>query len=347
VLRAAAALLSITLHGIPIIGYHEVDPNPTSGWSVRSDEFVEQMELLDAAGYHVIPIADLADYLGGTRKTLPPNPIVVTVDDGWLCAYTEIAPVMRRFAYPWSLYVYPAIIGHGEHALTWPEVLALQAEGVDIEDHTMTHAHLMRRSHADMSESEYLAWLDDELAASKRAIEAETGKDVRFVAYPYGDHDTTVEREAECDNYLLGLTSESGLNTRSTDPMRLHRLAVESDTTLDRFAKEIGLAPLTIEHASPANGVLTSPAFTATVDAGNVRAVVLGRSDVRSAFDPATHRLTVTFDNPPRSREELLIVDDADRRAAVVTLYASDADRERDASAHKELSALPLHHAQK
>lgn len=357
-LRAAAVLISLTLtapllavEGVPIIGYHEVDPTPRTGWGARTEDFVEQMELLDATNFHVIPVSTLYDYLTKKRDSLPAHPIVLTVDDGWLCASTQIAPVLRQFGFPWSLYIYPEIIGHGDHALTWPQVLALQAEGVDIEDHTMTHAHLMHRSHPQLNDDQYTAWLGNELVASRKAIETQIGKPVRFLAYPYGDHDNAVEQEAQRDGYLLGLTSESGLNTRSTNPMRLHRLAVISDTTLEQFAREIGLGALTLENEAP---VVTTSTWTATIpdydliEPGAVHVSVLGRSDVRATYDQRIGRVSVSFEQPPRAREEVVVlVDDArERRAAVVTLYASDTDRQRYEAMHEALRALPLHHTE-
>jgi len=358
VLRAAAAVLTLTLtaplfaaDGIPIVGYHEVDPTPRTGWGARTEDFVEQMELLDATGFHVVPISDLYDYLTKKRDALPSHPIVVTVDDGWLCASTEIAPVMRKFGFPWSLYVYPEIVGHGAHALTWPQVLALQADGVDIEDHTMTHAHLMRRSHPELDDAQYAVWLENELGASRKAIETHIGKPVRFVAYPYGDYDAAVEQQAKRDGYLLGLTSESGLNTRSTNLMRLRRLAVISDTTLDQFAHEIGLGKLTLENESP---VVTTSTWTASIpdydliDPATVHVTVLGRPDVRGTYDQRIGRVSVNFEQPPRAREEVVVLidDSRERRAAVVTLYGSDADREHYQALHDDLRELPLHHTE-
>lgn len=354
-LRAAAVLVSLALtaplfaaDGIPIVGYHEVDPTPRTGWGARTEDFVEQMELLDATQFHVVPISALYDYLTKKRDSLPSNPIVLTVDDGWRCAATDIAPVLQRFGFPWSLYIYPEIIGHGEHALTWPQVLALQADGVDIEDHTMNHAHLMHRSHPELNDAQYAAWLENELGASREAIETQIGKPIRFIAYPYGDYDAAVEQQAQRDGYVLGLTSESGLNTRSTNLMRLHRLAVISDTTLDQFAHEIGLGKLMLENEA---AVVTTSTWTATIpdydliDPTTIHVSVLGRPDARATYDQRIGRVSVNFEQPPRAREEVVVlVDDArERRAAIVTLYASDADREHYESMHHALSELPLH----
>ncbi len=341
---------------LPIIGYHEVGPVPATGWGARTDDFVEQMELLQATGYHVVPIADAYAYLSGARESLPSRPVVLTVDDGWECAYTQINPVLERMHFPWSLYVYPAIIGHGAHALTWPQVLELAAHGVDVEDHTMTHAHLMHRSHPEMSDAQYAAWLHDELAASKDAIEAKVHHPVRFLAYPYGDHDAAVEAEAKRDGYLVGLTSESGLNTRATNLMELHRLAVISDTTLDQFRAAIGLRALSLSAQSPASGLLGNQRTLSAIvdghgrfDASSVHIAILGETNTTSTYDAASGRVTITLRAPQPRQQVVVWADDknGERYAAIWTLYGSAEARDRFIAEHDRLANLPLHHTQK
>jgi hypothetical protein len=81
---------------IPILAYHQVQDVPELGWSVSTEDFNAEMEFLKASGFHVIAIADLDDYKSGRRASLPSNPIVITVDDGFEDAYTNIAPTLKR-----------------------------------------------------------------------------------------------------------------------------------------------------------------------------------------------------------------------------------------------------------
>ena len=41
--------------------------------------------------------------------------------------------MLKRLGYPWSLYVYPTIVGDGSHALTWKQIEELSSEGVEVE----------------------------------------------------------------------------------------------------------------------------------------------------------------------------------------------------------------------
>jgi len=354
-LLAIAPALFAAEPEIAILGYHQVEPVPKMGWSVSVEDFTDQMQFLAAAGYHVISIADLYDYISGTRASLPPNPVVITVDDGFEDAYAEIEPILKRFGYPWSLYVYPNFIG-GISALKWPQVRELSAAGVDVEGHTMNHPHLMRKSHPEMTGDQYDAWLHNELAEGKRVLEQEIGKPVRFLAYPYGDYDEAVEKEAARDGYALALTSWAGFNTRKTPPFALRRTEMTSDTTLAVFARSVGAVPLELNDVSPVNETVGVPEVVSAVivqakelDPATVHIALLGES-ATGKYDPETGRITLTIGKYTRPRQGVIVYGDraSDHHpmATAWTYYTSAEAKTRYDAIAERLRELPLHHTQ-
>jgi peptidoglycan/xylan/chitin deacetylase (PgdA/CDA1 family) len=341
-----------------ILAYHEVDPVPERGWAVSSEDFADQMRYLALAGYNVVPISALVDYIDGRRDSLLPNAVVITVDDGWLCASTEMQPVLKRFGFPWSLYVYPKIVGQGSHALTWAQIAALRKTGVDIEGHTMSHAHLMHTSHSDLTDEEYDAFLRTELDESKRVIESHTGQPVRFLAYPYGDYDDAVIAAAKRAGYEAGLLSWFGPNNRSTDPMKLRRFAMVSDTSLEQLRTALGAATLDLHELSPAaEGVLAADqtALTATIDdsqldPASIRASFLSDTTAESSYDPESHRLTLTWKDKPREQRQTVIVvattKAGGRAIGIARFYTSAAAKQKYAALQETLSKIPLHHTE-
>jgi len=336
-----------------ILAYHEVDPVPERGWAVSSDDFAEQMRYLALAGYNVVPISALVDYIAGHRDSLPPNAVVITVDDGWLCASTEIAPVLDRFRFPWSLYVYPKIVGQGSHALTWPQIIALQKNGVDIEGHTMSHAHLMHKSHPDLDDAQYDAFLRTELDESKRVIESHTGQPVRFLAYPYGDYDDTVVAAAKRAGYEAGLLSWFGPNNRSTDPLKLRRFAMVSDTTLEQLRTALGAATLELHDVSPAvlaadQTTLSAKIDDSQLDPSSIRASFLGDTTAGTSYDPASHCVTLTWKDKPREQRQTVIViattKSGGRAIGIARFYTSAAAKEKYDARQEMLAKIPLHH---
>jgi peptidoglycan/xylan/chitin deacetylase (PgdA/CDA1 family) len=228
-----------------ILCYHEVDAAPSHAtiprgtatgnttaeqlrYTATVEQFREELDYLEQHDYHVIALADLVAYLDGERASLPPRAVVITVDDGWLCAYTEIFPELRRRKMPWTLFVYPKIVGRGAHALTWAQIAELAAAGVDVESHTETHPFLTQLDDAQ---------LERELAGSKATIEQKTRKRVRFLAYPYGDYDDAVIADSKNDGYEAAVTTRRAPVTCATPPLALTRYLVHHDTTMEEFRR--------------------------------------------------------------------------------------------------------------
>jgi peptidoglycan/xylan/chitin deacetylase (PgdA/CDA1 family) len=144
---------------------------------------------------------------------------------------------MRKRGMPFTLFVYPAIVGKGAHYLTWDQIEELSRDGVDIESHTYSHPFLTAARHPEMSKEAYAAFLQHELADSRAEIEAHTGKPVHFIAYPYSEYDAGVIEAAQGAGYLAGLYDREvgAFILPNTPAMRMKRFPIKHDTTLDEF----------------------------------------------------------------------------------------------------------------
>ncbi len=355
VMLLAPSLLAAGVQ-IPILAYHQVEPVPQLGWSVSTEDFEDQMQYLSAAGYHVVPLADAYELIAGKRDSLPSNPIVITVDDGFVDSYTTVFPILKRFGYPWSIFIYPNFLRNGAKALRWPQVVELANAGVDVESNTVSHPHLLRKSHADMSDADYAQWLHGELANSKAILEKQTGKPVRFLAYPYGDWDAGVAKEAAQAGYLCGLTSWFGFNQRGTNLFELRRSPMTSDTTIVDFTKAAGALPLEVRDMNPPNGGVASPSTVtaviqqpAALDPASVHILLLGESGTAS-FDPATGIATIRPKRSKRAQRHVVIyaerASDHQPVAAAWTFFTSAEAKKRNEANAARLHELPLHHDQ-
>src|SRR5438552_19098465 len=108
-------------YGATVLCYHIVESPQDPRMEVSRETFRQQMRYLAMTGYNVIPLRELYDYVSGKRASLPKNAIVVTIDDGWRSTYTEVFPEMKRYGFPFTVFVYPKIIGQTARALTWKQ----------------------------------------------------------------------------------------------------------------------------------------------------------------------------------------------------------------------------------
>src|SRR5260221_1404465 len=232
---------------------------------ISRETFVQQMRYLAATGYNVIPLRDLYDYVAGRKASLPKNAIVITIDDGWRSTYTEVYPEMKRHHFPFTVFIYPRIIGQTSHAMTWKQVREMADAGVDIQSHSLSHPFLTHRRHSSLDDKAYYDWLEKELANSKRILEQETGKSVEFLAYPYGDYDSTVVKTAARAGYNAGLTCDYGPVRRGSDPLRMRRFAIDKRMDFTSFRHFLGAGQLHLASMTPppGQGLDTAPATVA------------------------------------------------------------------------------------
>jgi peptidoglycan/xylan/chitin deacetylase (PgdA/CDA1 family) len=278
-----------------VLCYHVVESPYDTEFSITRETFVQQMQYLAATGYNVISLADLSDYVAGRRKSLPENAVVVTVDDGYRSVYDELFPVMKKHKFPFTVFVYPKFIGQSAYALTWKQIREMADEGALIESHTLSHGFLTRNRHRSLDDAAYRDWLDQELVRSKEIIEAETGRKVRFLAYPYGDYSEDVARSAAEAGYDAGLTCDFGPVRPASDLFRMKRVVIRKDTSFAEFRRLLGNGSLTLEEPSPSPGdVFTShsPVVSAKIanfedlEPNSVQMAVLSLGTTPYAYDP-------------------------------------------------------------
>ena len=151
-LMAAKAHLHPFGPAATILCYHIVESPQDPRMEVSRETFHQQIRYLALTGYNVIPLRWAYEYAKGERESLPKNAVVVTIDDGWRSTYTEVFPEMQKRKFPFTVFIYPKIIGQTTHALTWKQVKEMAAAGVDIESHSLSHPFLTQRRHARLGD---------------------------------------------------------------------------------------------------------------------------------------------------------------------------------------------------
>jgi len=221
-------------------------------YCVSVARFAEEMRFLEVQKIPVVSLRALADHLW--KKTpLPDQAVVMTIDDGYKTAKDVAWPILKRCGFPFTVYVYPHAVGRFPSALTWEDLRLMARGGVDIESHSMTHP-LLTHPDKPMNRKEYRAWIDEELAGSKRRIEEELHRPVTSLAYPFGGYDEyIVERTREL-GYETALTCDDGSVDQKSDPYRLDRRLVFRQTSLKTFAAYFTQRPLHVGDLSPRDG---------------------------------------------------------------------------------------------
>lgn len=227
-------------HGPVALMYHAVLSDGAEfvwPWAVSVQQFRNHLDFLLAEGWTTPTISEL---LAGPEVQAT-RTVAITFDDGYagnLTAYNELAK--RGMRATW--YIVSGSIGDDPN---WPadgrpvgrlldaeELRSMQASGMEIGSHTVSHLRLTDADDAD---------LHRELRDSKAQLENVLARPVLTFAYPYGAWDARSELAVKQAGYASACTTRTGWALRDRDPFRLRRLTVFNGDTAGALARKLCL----------------------------------------------------------------------------------------------------------
>ncbi len=222
---------------VPVLMYHyiRVNPNPNDrlgfSLSVTPNAFAQQMAWLEDRGYHTVTLHQLAAAWRGEAE-LPDKPIVITLDDGYLDAYTAAFPELRTHGFAATAFIISTFVGRGGYMAT-EHLQELQAAGWEIASHTRTHPDVSRLSGARLAQ---------EMEGAANELTEMTGQAPTTFAYPSGRFGNEAMAALRRLGYEAAVTTRYGLANPDADPLLLSRLRVAGGISLGSFAALIANA---------------------------------------------------------------------------------------------------------
>ncbi|MBI4061799.1 MAG: polysaccharide deacetylase family protein [Elusimicrobia bacterium] len=207
--------------GLPVLMYHKIGDYPPGSklkklWVAAAD-FRRQLEYLRDHGYAAVGLRDWRDAEKGVRP-LPPKPVMITFDDGYMNNYDFAFPLLKEFGMKSCVFLVYETVGkhNGWHdpktepwlrMLTWSQIREMRDSGlVEFGSHTMRHRNL-----AELPLDE-VKW---ELAESKLRLEDRLSCEMLGFAYPYGSgaYKADVRRAALEAGYRFDFSIKQGISS--------------------------------------------------------------------------------------------------------------------------------------
>lgn len=211
---------------VPILCYHRFDEGCGSKMCIPGDVFDQQMKYLKDNGYQTISAQMLLDFLS-YRDGLPEKSVMITIDDGYRSVYNVAYPILKKYGFTATVFVYTDFVGISKSAITWSQLKEMKANNFEIGSHTLSHGDLTRRLKGESSQA-YLNRVVRELSVSKKIIDKKLNQDTIFLAYPYGRQNRIAQKIAHRVGYQLAVTVKSGGNPFFSDSLTLNRRQILS-----------------------------------------------------------------------------------------------------------------------
>jgi peptidoglycan/xylan/chitin deacetylase (PgdA/CDA1 family) len=206
---------------VPILCYHRFGKTCKSNLCISERTFAKQLEYLKNNGYHTIHLSDLMEFLN-YKTAIPSKSVIITLDDGYRSIYEFAYPLLKRYGFTATLFIYTDFIEASRNALTWNHLRELKAAGFEIGSHSISHADLTKKLPHENDQT-YWSRITKELINSKKIIDRQLKQDTQFFAYPYGNYNQQILGLFSKAGYKLGLTIRTGGNSFFANPLTLKR----------------------------------------------------------------------------------------------------------------------------
>src|SRR5437868_5974986 len=308
-----------------IFCYHRlVDKVRYPGTEITPAAFEAQMKELKDKGVTVISMQDLLAWKRG-EKNIPPRCAVITFDDGWKSQYEVAWPILKKFGYPVTMFIYTEGVRGGSlgggGAITWEQLADMRDNGVDIEAHSATHQDLReghtitviepggKRSRKKLTGADYEKWVQNEVVGCKELLEQRLGIKVNCFAVPFGNYNEHVKELARNAGYEAMFTVYGQPITFTSPLDSIGRYAIEANkpkvfadavkmigtstggaaAVAEVGAKDLGTQPAdgeTVRNAQPL--IKANLSGIGQIEPGSVQMRVSGLGVVPANFDPKT-----------------------------------------------------------
>ena len=255
---------------VSVLGYHVFhETQKASQMRIPTPKFREQMKVIRDSNIPVITMAQFLSWRRGEGE-LPPQSILITMDDGWRSVYTDAFPIMKEFQLPFTIFLYKNYVGsdRGGRAMSLAMINEMVASDLcSIGSHSVSHPFPSRVKKAAKGGPEaYEKFIRTEMGDSKNFLDETFKTKVTTYAYPGGYHTEEMFPLADEFGYDHLFTVKPGKIRRDSSPYTLPRYIVLGNhdgafnaAMVFRNGARVAAAPVELPHPTqPGSGEIVA-----------------------------------------------------------------------------------------
>ena len=232
---------------LPVLMYHRVGELRAAAearYAITPPAFAAHMRALARAGHRAVDVEAVVAWLEGGAAPAE-GAFLLTFDDGFRGVREHALPVLESLGWPCTVFLVSDRIGGEDDwrrsaepgVATYPllaadEIRDMQGRGCAFHSHSRSHARLTTLDDGELAR---------QLAGSRQALAGLLGREVSYLAYPYGLVDDRVEAAARAAGYRAAFSTQAGFNRPGLNRFRIRRLDVYGSDTPGALLRKVRL----------------------------------------------------------------------------------------------------------
>jgi peptidoglycan/xylan/chitin deacetylase (PgdA/CDA1 family) len=236
-----------------IFAYFSVGDDANPNASVRTEQFMDQVQELSTDLYNVQPLPKIIEDFSEGR-VLPARTIAITFDGADQSILDKAVPALLEKKLPFTIFIPAGRIGKAPY-MDWDDLRSLKRSGLaTFGVHTSDYSRMGSASEEDIRRQ-----INSSLATIRKQLDIQPS----FLAYPFGEYNAVFERVAKSMGFKAAFGQNSGVAYAGAGLYSLPRFTqTERYGDLERFRMTANALPLPAMDIAPIDPYLDTLAPT-------------------------------------------------------------------------------------
>ncbi len=263
-LSAKAPVPPVTKGHVACFVYHRFGDQRYPSTNISTQAFRAQLAYLKQNNFTVWPLGKAVEHLR-QGKEIPCKTVVLTIDDAYHSFYENGLPLLEEFGYPATLFVNTRYTDYEDY-MNWEEIRDAEGRGIEIGNHSHSHAHFLDIRWDNEREKAFLS----DLATAHEEFNEHLGFTPELYSYPYGEYDKVMADMLEDAGYAGAAAQYSGILYNQTSLMEIPRFPMGGPyASLKGFIQKSHMYPMQLLQKNPENVIIQHNPPTLEITLGN------------------------------------------------------------------------------
>ncbi|MDA3905699.1 MAG: polysaccharide deacetylase family protein [Bacteroidales bacterium] len=292
--------------------YHRFGDERYPSTNISIKDFRKHLEYLKNNEYRVITLGQAVEFLN-RGKPIPEKTVALSIDDGYQSFLENGMPLLREYGYKATLFINTNQFGSGD-LLSEEEIRQLIKEGIEIQNHSHSHAYFVNLDPKELAEA-----FRNDLLKSQSIFLEKFGFKPNLYSYPYGEYTPDMQDILKKEGYVAAIAQKSGVISSFSDPYALPRFPVAGIFAgIDGFIRKLKMKSMPVQLLQPVNPLLQSTNNPPTlqlkvidpriINLNSIQCFIGGTMEDDFSFDAKTNILSIKARYPLNSRRTLYTI---------------------------------------